>query len=227
MSKVRMSLFVTIGLLMFVGISTFFIMGIHSSQDITDERFNKVVYQPTSFMFFERTLEGLESRSSTIVRGRLGDDARIVFQYTDPFNPDTPTMGNNMVSLEIVEVIHGGRGLSVGETIKLIEPYYILDEVLFTWDNYLPSIPHQEYIFFLTDPRPDTQVEEFRGAFWVQHGERGRFLIPSDIGVLGFEEGDMPLQDFSARDLSLGSYADLDLYMRLWKEVLGAYVNSP
>ena len=84
------------------------------------------------------TLEGLESRSENIVRGRILNDARMVFQFSQ-FDPTVINIGHNFVSLEILEVFTGN--LSVGEVITIAEPYYIIDRVLITHANYLPSNP--------------------------------------------------------------------------------------
>ena len=75
------------------------------------DNFNEVVYESGgSRIYIEPTLEALDGFSQTVVRGRMGDDARIL--YTQQNLPSA-----NMASLEILEVFSGN--LNVGETIRM------------------------------------------------------------------------------------------------------------
>ena len=160
------------------------------------------------------TLEALSAWAPNIVRGYLKDDARIVrsFHYTTPYTR-IPTGGRNFVSLVILEVIQGDE-ISVGETITIMEPYYIVGGVFRTMENYMPSTPYKEYIFFL-DPQSTSEFAsgEAVGAFWVAHGHRSRFPVPA------------PGQSLDEIDLALGSRANVEIYMSLWQEVLDAFVH--
>ena len=164
-------------------------------------------------------LEELELRSANIVRGRILNDARIVWQ---------PTSGTNLVSLEILEVFKGN--LRVGDIITLAETYWVEDGVLITCSNYLPSIPHQEYFFFLTEQHTNAAVEEFEGIFWVVSFNRGRFHIPNsmaDISRLRHNEEKLLMATTYISNLSL-EQATLtidDVYMSLWQEVIEAYMD--
>ena len=114
--------------------------------------------------------------------------------------------------------------LVVGDTISIIEPYFIEENTLFTWANYMPSLPYHEYFFFLCyqlgeyrdsgSPRPESYV----GAFPVLHGEFGRFRVPE----VGMARNDAI---FSIQELSLGTHADTDLYDYLFQEVITAYMD--
>lgn len=200
------------------------------------QSFSDMVFAPASRLFYETTLQGLSARTTHIVRGRMGDDARISLGFSDHEPPRLST-GSNLVSFEILEVLYGD--LVVGDTITLVEPYYIVpfdileanrfnvegmdrsgDGVFFTYVNYLPSIPHQEYIFFLTPPFSDDIPgirEELLGGFPVVHGERSRFRIPADTRAR--------VEGFDAVELSLSPYVNFDSYMQLWQEVMDAFVN--
>ena len=164
---------------------------------------------PASRMFYETTLAGLEYRAANIVRGRMGNDARIVFQ-TDDFQG-----GHNVVSFEIYEVIKGD--LSAGQTIRIVEPYIIKDDILLTYANYLPSTPYHEYFFFLGAQLPNHLPEGFAGSFITIHGERSRFPVPDAARA--------SIQAFNADELALGAYADTEVYMSIWQEVIAAYMN--
>ena len=186
-------------------------------------RFNEVSYSTGGIWL--RPPPTLEGRMSTpyIVRGRMGNDARII--YTEEGFPSV-----NMVSLEVLEVFNGELG--VGETIRIVEQYFIEDGVLFTRDNYLPSIPYQEYIFFFGPHIPRRAALE--GAFWVSDGDRGRYPIPGADGrgrALSITQylGDdgrfcASTQNFSSAVFGLGSYADVDIYMQLWEDVMNEFV---
>ena len=185
--------------------------------------FREVSYLSASVGFFATTLAGLEAWADQIVRGRMLNDAIIVFQYNEIC--DTYRTGHNRVSFEVLEVIRGD--INIGETIMILEPYSIENGVLFTHSNYMPSIPYQEYFFFLTDPIIcDSLPEDHQGAFWVLHGERGRFLVPDiDIAGAGTLDFSAVVQNFSARDFGLGANANRELYIRLWQEVMEAYLR--
>jgi hypothetical protein len=171
--------------------------------------FDYVVYMPASRFFFETTLEGLERRATNIVRGRIMNDARMVLRVNGRI-----TTGNNLVSFEIYEVIKGD--LSVGDVITISEPYYIVDRRFFTHSNYMPSIPYQEYIFFLSEQRTAPSPPEFVGIFPVIHGDRGRYRVPS---------GGRAMEAYTASELSVGTAGNFDLYMYLWRAVIEAFVD--
>ena len=119
-----------------------------------------------------------------------------------------------MVSLEILEVFKGD--IQIGETISLLEPYYIIEGVLYTHSNYMPSFAYQEYIFFLSRQIIDWGLEEWQGAFPILNGTHGRFRIPNDITAR---------QDFSIEYFSMGRTEIFDAYMNLWQEVMDAFMN--
>ena len=113
--------------------------------------------------------------------------------------------------------------------LRIIEPYFIHNGVLYTRWNYLPSIPNQEYIFFFEPQVP--RSGEFDGAFWVAIGERGRFPMPGNrtrasvIQYLGADgRFDPGTQNFGSAVFGLGSEADVEIYASLWEEVMNEYV---
>jgi len=188
--------------------------------------FDSVQYGHVSRIFVAETFEHLEYVSRNIVRGRMGDDARPISERSDGL------AGANIVSLEILEVISGD--LEVGETITILEPYFVQGGVLYTSQNYLPSIPYQEYIFFLRPRR--TEPELIAGMFWVSHGERGRYPMPGPSGpgprtqasvmhYLG-DDGrfDSGTQNFGSAVFGLGSHANVEVYASIWEEVMNEYV---
>lgn len=213
----------------FIIVTLLFLVGCANTQVAESQRevrphhygsFNEVAYMSTSLLYYETTLAGLESRTENIVRGRMGNDARVVFQYSE-LRPNMRITGHNIVSFEVLEVFQGN--LSAGDIIRIAEPYYIMDDVLLTHSNYMPSIPNQEYIFFLLNPLTAEVPEGYEGAFFVVHGERSRFPVPSNASnVQGFSAD---AQDFAAVEFGLGSYANVEVYMSLWQEVINAYID--
>jgi len=184
--------------------------------------FNRVEHMHAGLRLFnETTLSGLEARAPNIVRARMLNDATIVLQFTDDYHPTRVTFGENVVSLEILEVIKGD--LVVGETIRIVEPYYIYNGVFFTWNNYMPSVPYQEYIFFLYYQVDWLEAQdEVYGTFPVLHGERSRYPIPSNAaGIQSFSAA-----MFSDLNFGLGSYADVQTYMQLWEDVMNEWVAT-
>ena len=179
--------------------------------------FDRVSYGHASTWFEPTTLEELKTEywAPNVVRGRMADDARIVFE-----RPDRRNSGINLVSLEILEVIQGN--LMVGETIAIIEPYFITGGALRTWGNYMPSTPHQEYFLFLEDQRTIPMDGENITGFFVIYGERGRYPIPSNVaGIQSFSAA-----MFNDLNFGLGSYADVQTYMQLWEDVMNEWVST-
>jgi len=186
------------------------------------------MYLPASLLFFERTLDGLESRATHIVRGRVKDDAQMTLRHDNDFRPEVVTGGSNLVSFEIYDVFQGY--LNVGDIITIIEPYWIENGTLYTIFNYMPSIPNEEYIFFLSAQRTQIDPEELYGAFPVIHGDRGRYRVPSASGIQQadiqmFSEHDSSEQDLIMGHLSVGTSGSMELYTYLWNEVMDAFLE--
>jgi len=182
----------------------------------------------TRYIPLGTTLEGLQRfGTENIVRGRILNDARMVLQFSQ-FRPDEIIMGHIFVSLEILEVFKGN--LSVGDVITLAESYYIADSVLITHANYLPSIPYQEYFFFLSGQRTNPEPEEFAGIFWTMHDYRSRFPVPdsrADMSRLLNNVEDLVLATSYISNLPM-TEARLtvnEIYMNLWQEVIEVFMD--
>lgn len=174
------------------------------------------------------TFEELELWSENIVRGRILNDARMVFQFNSISQPTVPTMGHNFVSLEILEVFKGD--LSVGDIITLAEPYRIINGVLITPSNYLPSIPYQEYFFFLSEQRTNPEPADHYGIFWLEHDYRSRFHIPNnraDIAMLSRNAESLVLATtyISRLPMERAIFTANETYVRLWQDVIEAYMD--
>jgi len=182
-----------------------------------DRHYESVQYASMSLRYFETTLKGLEDRSSNVVKGRLGDDAKTAYATWGGLSP-FPVY--SVVSLKITDVILGN--LKVGEVIKIIEPYYIDNRVLWTYSNYLPSIANREYIFFLGNQAIDKAPKGCEYAYFVIHDERGRYLVPSEERD---STGHLSANDYKREDLSLGEM-NIDLYMQLYQDVIDAYIKT-
>ena len=179
---------------------------------VTPGRYFYVVRIPVSLVFFERTLEGLEERAYSIVRGILADDARTIYTTRNRTSPDPL---HTLVTFTVSEVFKGD--IEPGAVVRIIEPYFISGGILYTVHNYMPSRANQEYIFFLGNMTTDLSPEESRGAHFVVHLERGRYLVPSNPYRAA--------RSFTRRELSLGDYCT-ELYYTLYEDVLDAFVRG-
>jgi len=178
--------------------------------------FDEMEYIAASRIFDITEFEVFAVGAPNIVRGRMGDDARIIMHNNLPLA--------NIVSFEVFEVIEGD--ITVGETIRIKEPYYIENGTFFTWNNYHPSIPHQEYVFFLDSAATASEgsVGEAIGAFWTFHGERSRHPVP--INAPDIHAFSAATQDFGTGVFGLGSGANVEVYMQLWEDVMNEWVAA-
>jgi len=181
---------------------------------LASDSYDKIEHLSASLLYYETTLEGLEKRSKSIARGRISGVPETV--YSDYNRPKKMPL-YTIIALEVTETYKGN--IEVGKTIKIIEPYYIANRTLYTYGNYLPSRMDEEYIFFfgsqLVDKNPD--LEKYRGAYFVDHDERGRYLVP--------KKGSIDDKRDFREELSLGEL-DTSVYMGLYKEVTDAYIRN-
>lgn len=177
----------------------------------TDNRnFYEIVHTPAT-QIMEHNLDGVMSWTHNVVRGRLADDAR------RPVLDDGTVNGpHTFSSLEILEVYMGD--LEVGDTITLAEPYFISDGTLFTYHNYLPSVPNQEYIFFLEDSITNPVHDVYYGIHFLSMGHRARFPIPVSLNE------NVAMHGLTARELSLGSDHNFEIYLSIWQEVIDTFL---
>lgn len=162
--------------------------------------------------YFVTTLAELEDRASHVIMGRVKNDSFTAYSSKDRAIA-------NAVSIEVIDVIKGN--IVTGSVIKILEPYFIKNYVLFSYGNYLPSKANREYFFFLgeqiigTSDRP--APEGCDEAYWVTHGERGRYLVP--------ENGRLDAKRYSRNALSLGEKS-IDIYMRFYQSVIDNYIKG-
>ena len=177
--------------------------------------YDEVQHISQVLLYYETTLDGLESRAANIVRGRISGDSEMIFSRSNNIN-GRPSPLYSVISLDLTEVIKGE--LVAGETIRIIEPFYIDNRILYTRGNYLPSREGQEYVFYLHTPAPESDSASLGivGAHFVLHQDRGRYLVPS--------ESQLEAGSFTREELSLGE-KDTDIYMNLYQEVIDAYMK--
>ena len=178
------------------------------------ELYDEVEYVEVLYSFFPRSLADMVEQSDYIVVGRLMQDTEFI---PEGVYKGIPYERTTVTSMEVVEVIKGD--LKRGEIIKLSEPYHIEDRILFVKGNYLPSIVGQDYYFFLIKPVDETGD---RPEIWSDNHlptgrEYGRYLVPS-------ERNRSNLEAYSREELSLGENR-IDLYMRIYQEVVEAYME--
>jgi len=224
-------------------------------QDINPHHYGSYSGRGGIHMSFVRplfeTLVELEEDAAIIVRGRMGNDARIVLNRGS--SPRTHNfMGSNRVSLEVLEVIRGD--ISVGDIITIQEPYFIRNGLMFSPLDYAPSMPYQEYIFFLlegevweseTVPYYDSEKLEYELVFPVMEGSRGRFPILNNAmhvaqdvikygvaleaarGTNSYEQEELIEKTMDAfQNNEIRRYADSHVYMSLFQDVMNAFLNN-
>jgi len=176
------------------------------------------------------TFDELVYRAAHIVRGRIANDARHFYRYDYFYDPPEIIWIHTLVSLEILDVFKGS--LTAGDTITLIEPYEIFEGVLSTWNNYLPSNPYGEYIFFLSEALVREPDDPNHGAFHVQFGYISRFPVPSagqeikmDV-ILGTTRMDWHTINVSAIPEGVVVLGDADVYLQVWQEVIATFGNT-
>jgi hypothetical protein len=182
-----------------------------AKQGDRQESYNRVDYLATTMAYFDETLDEIEERASYIIKGRVLGNAETVYSV---INKGDPLF--SVVSVEVVEVFKGD--VTVGETIRILEPYYINDRTLYTFSNYLPSKSNQEYIFFFARQQAERSgVPEISvGAYHVDNQERGRYLVPNDMQIKE--------RRFTRNELSLGKL-DTDIYMDIYQDVIDSYIK--
>lgn len=153
-------------------------------------------------MYDIRDLDTLEDLSEVIIKG--------VVRETEN-KPTTETfMGRTYSQVEITEVYAGD--VTAGDTIKVTESYYYDTEngveQLYVFNDYLPCIKDEEYIFFLRYSTDDTDEE-----YYITGIERGRFSPD-------------PITQIDGRSISPSTHVlleDTTAYGSLRQEVLDKY----
>lgn len=175
-----------------------------------------VSYISGSLAYFDESFKAVEERARSVVVGRVLNDAKTIFSVQNSLTPDYGRPLFNVVSLEITRVIKGD--FSVGDTIRITEPYYINGGTLVTFGNYLPSKPNHEYVYFLGRQQGESLSlpEGVVGAYHVDNLERGRYLVPND--------NRSNANDFTRSELSLGRL-DTDIYLQMYQDVINAYIK--
>ncbi|MCL2372485.1 MAG: hypothetical protein FWC78_03685 [Defluviitaleaceae bacterium] len=181
--------------------------------------FDRVEHLHTLRLPMPATLDELKNSSANVVRGRIGNDARNVYQFNYNFDPPIRIgLANTHVSLEILEVFKGN--LVVGETITLVEPYSISYGTLRTWGNYMPSTPYEEYIFFLCEPFALQDYPCHYGSFILPFCYMSRFPIQSEATAMrSFDMVDLTIEH------SPTTSGNPIAYMYMWQDVLVEFVE--
>ncbi len=166
-------------------------------------------------LYNPKTLEEVEKLSGYIVKGHLQNDAKQKL-----YTPDAKTVifGVTVSSFEITKVYKGN--LKEGDKIPVAERYYTLEENGKTTRyelDYAPSIPGQEYIFFL-NKAPDKN-EFMRGFYSPVIKETGRYAVitPKDSN---FSKREL----MSANELNLVK-TDPDIYQKMYQQVIDKYMK--
>nr|WP_319489207.1 hypothetical protein [uncultured Caproiciproducens sp.] len=162
-----------------------------------------------------KSLGEVEKLSPYIVKGRLRDDAK---QKLDAPIQGMITYGITVSTLEISQVYKGN--FKVGDTIPLAEKYYTLEENGESTRyemGYAPSVPGQEYVFFLVKAPDESEI--LRGTYSPMVKETGRYPVinTKDSGVFD-------IRSMSPEDLNLVN-TELSTYQKIYQEVINKYMK--
>lgn len=172
-------------------------------------------------MLLIEDLDDLEENSDYIVKGILQNDATLTSEEltTGIWFAITAT------HLEVTEIYKGD--MENGELILLAEPYLeegLREEYLETQqivldtlsEDYSPSIPDKEYIFFLKKVKVGRGDPEIWGNMYSPtDGEIGRYLVP---------DTQMSMLNSSEQEINLYS-ADPEIYEGIYEDVIEKYLQ--
>lgn len=173
----------------------------------TADNINVVIEEGDS-MYDPQSLEEVEGLAEYIVRGKLLDDAKQKLEF---YESEFVGFGVTVSSLEISNVYKGN--LKEGDKIPIAERYYTLEENGVTTRHelgYAPSVPNQEYIFFLIKAPDDNKF--LHGFYSPMVKETGRYP------VIGTNNND----NFPKLNLV---QTNPETYNKIYKEVKAKYMQ--
>lgn len=175
----------------------------------------KVIVEDGDSLYNPQSLEEVEGLAEYVVRGKLLDDAK---QKLDRHGSTPVFFGVTVSSFEISKVYKGN--LKSGDKIQIAERYFTLEEDGITTRHeldYAPSVPNQEYIFFLIKG-PDKN-EFLRGLYSPMVKETGRYAIltpkDSNFSKMGL---------MSANELNLVK-TEPSTYQKIYNQVIDKYMK--
>ena len=174
----------------------------------------KVVEVEGEMWYDPQTVEELKDLSDYIVKGTLLDDARQKLYSTAP---GVVTFGVTVSSFEVSKVYKGD--LKAGDVIPIAERYYTVEEDGETVRyelGYAPSVPNEEYIFFLI--QDDADHEFLAGLYTPVVKETGRYPVINKKARKLSE-----IEAMTAEDLNI-IFTKLSTYKNLYKEVIDLYM---
>lgn len=175
----------------------------------------KVVVEKGDALYDPQSLEEVEDLAEYIVRGKLLDDAK---QKLEQYKSEFVGFGVTVSSFEISHVYKGN--LKEGDKIPIAERYFTLEKDGITTRHelgYAPSVPNQEYIFFLIKA-PDKN-EFLRGFYSPMVKETGRYqVIDTNDSVYS------RLNLMSANELNLVQEKP-ETYKKIYQQVIEKYMK--
>lgn len=174
-----------------------------------------MVVEKGDSLYNPQSLEEVEDLAEYIVRGKLLDDAK---QKLERYGSEFVGFGVTVSSFEISHVYKGS--LKEGDKIQIAERYYTLEKngVTTRYElGYAPSVPNQEYIFFLIKA-PDKN-KFLRGFYSPMVKETGRYP------VIGTKDSGYPrLNLMTASELNLVQ-ENPETYKKIYQQVIDKYLQ--
>ncbi|MCL2874408.1 MAG: hypothetical protein FWE29_05700 [Defluviitaleaceae bacterium] len=198
------------------------------SRDNKDDRNVTYTHIHARLDFSPRSLSEMESDSDVIVLARvLPGSVSVLSTIEGMLIP----MGATHTEIEVIQVFEGD--VVAGEILLIAEAYFTVEtpyEIqVFIYENYLPSMPGQEYIFFLTGRENTTGPFDHNVIYNLSGFVKGRFPVLNEL-IPGYSLSRSDAQalsiiDFTDADLRL-SPGDSRTYRALFEEVVERYFGE-
>jgi len=149
---------------------------------------NDIVYAPVlaSLLYHPFDIDDLEMNSDAIILARVlscSDNILLEFPVDLPkeLHFEATRDGYTRTELEVLHVFAGD--VAVGDILVITEEYWMVehnnDILIRHIENYGPSMPEQEYIFFLKKYTKDRPI--YFGMYFPQGVDRGRYPVFKEL----------------------------------------------
>ena len=152
-------------------------------------------------------------RADYIIKGKFTGDRKVDYQYSGGVVSYACT-----ISPFQIDTVYKG-GMDEGSTIKIVEDYYIDEELdggtIFHLGNYYPSDLGRDYLIFLKEYSPESR---FAGQYYLVGSEYGRYPY------INSKARSVNIETYSNLNLNLGS-GNSNIYRSIYEEKIEEYMS--
>lgn len=147
----------------------------------------EVVIMESDRDIIARTPEELFLNSDLVVVAKVSKEKENIL-FNDPYDGSVLS-GHTVTEVQIKDIF---KGSSDNKNVTLVEGYYIVDEVMFAYENYMPLTSNDEYLLFLKK----AEESYFSGKYYIIEFDFGNYKVeqdnskPNSMSMLAFEEQD-------------------------------------